>query len=41
VWVTYPVLAFAPWNGPLLWLSWAMLLVTAITSEVKEPNIVK
>ena len=40
VWVTKPLLAFAPWNGPLLWLSWAMLLVAAMTSAVKEASMV-
>src|SRR5205823_5634565 len=40
VWVTKPLLAFAPWNGPLLWLSWAKLLVAAMTSAVKEPSMI-
>ena len=40
VWVTKPLFAFAPWNGPLLWLSWAMLLVAAMTSAVKEATMV-
>src|SRR6266498_6085237 len=38
--VTKPLFAFAPWNGPLLWLSWAKLLVAAMTSAVKEARMV-
>ena len=38
--VTKPLFAFAPWNGPLLWLSWAKLLVAAMTSAVKEASMV-
>src|SRR6266568_9196157 len=40
VWVTNPVLAFAPLNGPLLWLSWAKLLVAAMASAAKEVRMV-
>ncbi|PYJ91133.1 MAG: hypothetical protein DME71_03665 [Verrucomicrobia bacterium] len=29
--------AFAPWNGPLLWLSWAKLLVAASSPAAFHP----
>jgi len=39
VWVTKPLFDFAPWNGPLLWVCWEKLLVTAMTSAVKEARM--
>src|SRR6266536_1664906 len=38
--VTKPLFAFAPWNGPLLWLSWAKLLVEAMVSAVRGASMV-
>src|SRR6266700_1257441 len=38
--VTKPLFAFAPWNGPLLWLSWAKLLVAAMISAVRDASMV-
>src|SRR5207249_11981209 len=40
VWVTNPVLAFAPWNGPLLWPSPARMLGAAMASAAKEVRII-